>query len=155
MSFRITGLDPAPFKPLFGLSEAELSNARAMRYIADQTPGFPDRVSLKDVEPGQAVLLLNFMHQPAQTPYQASHAIFIREGMTQRHDQIDAVPESLRLRLLSVRGFDNKGLMIDADVVEGPQLESLIRKLFSNPVIDYLHIHYAKRGCYAARVDKV
>jgi hypothetical protein len=155
MSFRITGLDPAPFKPLFGLSEAELANAGAIRYIADQTPGFPDRVSLKDVEPGRAVLLLNFMHQPAQTPYQASHVIFIREGMTQRYDQIDAVPESLRLRLLSVRGFDNKGLMIDADVVEGPQLESLIRKLFSNPVIDYLHIHYAKRGCYAARVDKV
>ncbi|WP_312799933.1 DUF1203 domain-containing protein [Pseudomonas sp.] len=154
MSFRITGLDPAPFKHLFGLSEAELANAGAMRYIADQTPGFPDRVSLKDVEPGEAVLLLNFMHQPAQTPYQASHALFIREGMTERYDQIEAVPESLRLRLLSVRGFDDKGLMIEADVVEGCQLESLITQLFMIPGVDYLHVHFARRGCYAARVDK-
>ena len=26
------------------------------------------------------MLLLNYVHQPADTPYKASHAIFVREG---------------------------------------------------------------------------
>ncbi|XWO34000.1 hypothetical protein JQR86_23940 (plasmid) [Pseudomonas sp. JZ134] len=34
---------------------------------------------MKDVKPGKTVLLLSFMHQPAQTQYQASQAIFIKK----------------------------------------------------------------------------
>ncbi|WP_434155531.1 DUF1203 domain-containing protein [Pseudomonas sp. JZ134] len=154
MSFRIAGLDPTLFEHLYGLSDAELSRAGVFRYVADQSPGFPDRISLEDVSPGEHLLLLNYQHQPAQTPYQASHAIFIKEGARQRYDQTGAVPASLRARLLSVRGYDSQGMMIDANVVEGPQLERLICRLFENPAVDYLHVHYARRGCYAARVDR-
>ena len=154
MSFRIAGLDPTLFEHLYGLSDAELYRAGVFRCVADQSPGFPDRISLEDVSLREHLLLLNYQHQPAQTPYQASHAIFIKEGAQQRYDQTDAVPASLRARLLSVRGFDNQGMMIDADIVEGPQLERLIYQLFMNPAVDYLHVHYARRGCYAARVDR-
>lgn len=79
MSFRITILDPAPVRFLFGLSEAELAKAGGMRYITAQTPRFFDQVSLRDVKPGKTVLLLSFMYQPAQTQDQASQAIFIKK----------------------------------------------------------------------------
>ncbi|XWO34001.1 DUF1203 domain-containing protein (plasmid) [Pseudomonas sp. JZ134] len=39
--------------------------------------------------------------------------------------------------------------MAEADIVEGRQL------LFMNTGVDYLHIHFARRGCYADQVDKV
>jgi hypothetical protein len=80
MSFRITGLEPDTYRPLFDLSETELAARNMRRYVADKTPGFPDRVELRDAEPGEAVLLLNYTHQPANTPYRASHAIFVAEG---------------------------------------------------------------------------
>jgi hypothetical protein len=46
-------------------------------------------------------------------------------------------------------------MMIDAEVVEGEQAETLIEKLLTNPRADYLHVHFARRGCYAARVERV
>jgi hypothetical protein len=64
------------------------------------------------------------------------------------------VPALFRSRILSVRAFTEAGLMIGADVMEGAALESLIDTLFADPRAAYLHIHNAKPGCYAARVDR-
>ena len=75
MSFRITGLSSEPFRPLYGLSDEELARRGVKRYIVDHTPGFPDRVEMRDAEVGERVLLLNHVCQPANTPYRASHAI--------------------------------------------------------------------------------
>jgi hypothetical protein len=153
MRFRVTGLSPEPFRPLFGLSDAALADHGAKRCVADAKPGFPDRISLRDAEPGETVLLVHYQHQPANTPYRASHAVYVREGATQTCST-DTVPESLRVRLISLRAFDADDLMIDADVVDGQDLDGLIQKFFANPAAAYLHAHYAKRGCYAARIDR-
>jgi hypothetical protein len=154
MSFRITGLVPDRFRPLFGLSDAALAAHGARRYIADSKPGFPDRVELRDADPGEAVLLVNFVHQPADTPYRASHAIFVREGADQAYDRIDEVPDSLRRPAISLRAFDAADMMIDAEVVDGKTLEAAIARLLANRDATYLHAHYAARGCYAARVER-
>ena len=154
MAFRITGLDPAPFRHLYGLSEAELGQFGVERHVADACPGYPDRVELRDALPGESLLLVNYLHQPADTPYRASHAIFVREGAERRFDAIDRIPEPLLLRPISLRAFDSAHMMIDADVVEGADLAALIDRLFGNPAAQYLQAHYARRGCYAARIER-
>jgi len=154
MAYRVTGLDPAPFRHLFGLPEAALAAKGVRRCVADSTPGFPDRIEVRDAAPGETLLLLNYTHQPADTPYRASHAIFVREGAETPCDRIDEVPHSLLVRPISLRAFNAAGEMIDADLIDGERLETLIRRFFANPEIDYLHAHYAKRGCYAARIDR-
>jgi Protein of unknown function (DUF1203) len=70
MGFRIKGLPAAPFQHLFGLPDDELAHHGAKRYVADQRPGFPDRIELRD------------------------------------------------------------------------------------PAVDYVHAHYAKRGCFACRIER-
>jgi len=155
MSFRVTGLNPAPFRHLYGMSDADLSVQNVRRYIADKLPGFPDRIELRDAEPGERVLLLNYTHQPEQTPYRSSHAIFVREGAEEQFDKIDTIPDVLRVRLIALRAFDAGHDMIAAEIVEGIQLESLIKQFFDMREAAYLHAHYAKRGCYAARIDRV
>lgn len=154
MTFRITGLDPAPFRHLYGLSDEALAAHGAVRCLADTKPGFPDRIELRDLEPGETALLLNHVHQPADTPFRASHAIFVREGADAPCETLDDLPEALRARTLSLRGFDESHMMVDADLVEGAEAETLIQHLFSNPAISYIHAHYARRGCYAARIDR-
>jgi hypothetical protein len=154
MSFRITGLDPVLFRHLYGLDEMHLARLGVRRAIADNKPGFPDRVELRDAEAGEAVLLLNYVHQPAMTPYRASHAIFVREGAEKAYERVDETPECLRVRLLSLRAFDEKGDMIDADLTSGGDLKPAIERLFADPGAAYIHAHYAKRGCYAARIDR-
>ena len=154
MSYVISGLDPAPFRHLFGLSDAALAAAGAVRMIADKKPGYPCRVTLEDTEPGAAVLLVNHEHLPVETPYRSRHAIFVAEGAERPARYEDAVPEQLRSRLLSVRAFDADGMMIDAEVLEGAGLAAEIARMFADPCAAYLHVHNARRGCFAARVDR-
>jgi hypothetical protein len=154
MSFRITGLSPEPFQHLYGLSEEELARHGVKRYVADEKPGFPDRIEMKDAEPGQTMLLINHICQPADTPYHARHAIFVREGARQTYDRIGEIPEVMRCRLLSLRAFDEVGMMLDADVLDGGNIEEAIERFFANPDVAYIHVHNAKRGCYSGRIDR-
>jgi hypothetical protein len=154
MSFRILGIDPAPFRPLFALDEAGLACAGAQRRLVDVTPGYPDRIEIRDAEPGEVVLLLNHVHHAVANPYRASHAIFVAQSSQQRFDRVDEVPAAMRRRLLSLRAFDQDDLMIDADVVEGRDVERLIERQLGDPRVRYVHAHYAKPGCYAARIER-
>jgi hypothetical protein len=154
MDFRITGLAPEPFEPLFGLSDAELRRHGALRRIVDRKPGYPDRIELRDPDPGESVLLVNYTHLPVETPYRSSYAIYVREGARSRYDHVNEVPEQFRSRLLSLRAFDQQDMLRDADIVEGKAVESLIERLLSNPATAYIHAHFAKYGCFAARVDR-
>lgn len=155
ISYRITGLSAEPFSELFGLDDAALAARGVKRYIVDEKPGFPDRVEMRDLEPGERALLVNFEHQPAATPYRSSHAIFVREGATTPYDRVNEIPDVMRLRPLSLRAFDRNGMMIDADLVDGADTESLIQRFFENQDVAYIHVHNAKRGCYSGRVDRV
>jgi hypothetical protein len=152
LSFRITGLSPEPFRHLFGMSDAELAKRGVKRYVADKKPGFPCRIEMRDAKPGETLLLLNHVCQPADTPYRASHAIFVREGAAQTFDKVDELPEVMRARLLSLRAYDADGMMVDADIAEGEDIEPLIERLFSNPLVSYIHAHNARRGCYSGRI---
>ena len=154
MDFRITGLQAQRFSHLFGLSDAELARHRARRYTCDEKPGFPCRVSLEDAEPGEPVLLLNYEHLPVESPYRASHAIYVREREQPSFDEVNAIPPALLPRLLAVRGFDANGMMVAADVVEGRSLVPLVERFLANDAIAYLHAHFARRGCFAARIDR-
>ncbi|MGE5336413.1 MAG: DUF1203 domain-containing protein [Gemmatimonadota bacterium] len=155
MRFHITGLAADPFRPLFGLPEAELARRNARRYIADDGDSYPDRIELRHARRGEAVLLVNYEHQSAPSPYRAAHAVFVLEGAGPTFDRVGVVPEVLRPRLLSLRAFDAQHWMIDADVVDGAEVETLIERLFADPQVAYLHAHFARRGCYACRIDRV
>lgn len=155
MGFQISPLDANEFSHLQGLDDASLAIHGARRVAVDKHPGFPCRLSLKDAAVGETVLLVNYEHLRVETPYRSSHAIFISEHAVSSPPFRNQVPEQLRLRLLSIRAFDAAGMMVDADVVHGKDCEPVILKLLDNPLVDFLHIHNAKPGCYAARVDKI
>lgn len=154
MAFQIHALPYAPFAPLFAMSDAELAARRARRVTADAAPGFPCRVSLADAEPGETLVLLHYEHQPADSPYRASHAIFVRENAVQAFPEAGTVPKVLRRRLISVRAFDSNHDMVAAEVVDGTSLATAIESMFGVAAIAYLHLHNAKPGCFAASVTR-
>lgn len=154
MSFQIRALPLEPFAALFPMNDEQLREHGAVRRTVDASPGYPCRVSLVDAAIGESVILVHFEHQPANTPYRAGHAIYVREDATQARPNAGEIPEVLRRRLLSVRAFDDAGMMLEADVVEGRDLEQAIQRMFGNARVSYLHLHNAKPGCYAARVER-
>lgn len=154
MDFRILGLDPAPFRPLFAMTDDALRERGVLRVRIDRPRSAPDRITLDDAEPGETVLLLNHTYLDVDSPYRGTHAIYLRENGGDRFDRTNEIPKALRGRILSIRAFDAAGMMVDADLVDGDQVEPLIERFFARPEVDYLHVHYAKRGCYAARVER-
>jgi hypothetical protein len=154
MNFRITGLPMAPFAALFELTDAELASQHARRVIADRCPGFPCRVSLADATVGETLLLVNYEHLPVASPYRSTYAIYVRQNAHEAQLPVNQIPAVLATRLLSVRAFDEAGMLIDADLVPGTALAGAIKRLLSNRSSDFLHLHNAKPGCFAARVDR-
>jgi Protein of unknown function (DUF1203) len=154
MLFQISALSRSKFEHLFELPPAELASFRAVRMVADKNPGFPCRVSLADAEIGEEVILVNHEHQTADTPYRASHAVFVRQAADETKPAVGEIPQMLRTRVLSLRGFDEAGMMVITDVVDGKVLEKAIGDMYQNASVAYIHIHFAGAGCYAARADR-
>lgn len=154
MSFRVRGLDPSPFIPLYGRTDADLAALGVRRVVADAAPGFPDRVEVRDLELGETALLLNYEHQPSPTPYRSAHAIFVREGAMISLDVVDTIPAVIARRPISLRAFDAGGEMLDGELCDGAGLAPLIVAWLARPRVAYLHAHYARRGCYAARIER-
>ncbi len=154
MSFVVSALPVAEFQPLFDLSDAELAERGILRRRVDE-PGAPCRVTLEDAAVGETVLLLNYEHQPADTPFRSRHAIFVREAARDRSFAPGEIPPAFAARkFLSLRAFDADGMMVDADITPTAELPEAIDRLLANPEAAYLHAHYAGAGCYAARIDR-
>ena len=158
MNFRISGLPVEPFVPFFAMSAEELLARGARRVVAraeDAPLMQPCRVSLRDSEPGEVSILLHYPHHVTPTsPYRASGPIFVREGVHETASFVNHIPAQQRTRLLSVRAYDAAGIMVDAEVAEGCELESIIARMFHRDDVAFLHAHNARRGCYSCRIDR-
>lgn len=153
MNYQLRGLEPAVFEDLFRLDDEALA-ARGMRWLRSDAPvGFPCRISLEDTPIGEPVLLLPFTHQDSRSPYRASGPIFVRRGRKEAARIVNELPSYLTLRPLSVRAYDAADEMVDADIVDGAVAAPLIERFLSRADVNYLHVHFARRGCFACRVD--
>lgn len=136
-----------------GLSDADLAGKGAVRMTADSKPGFPCRVTLDDLEPGTSALLVNHVSHEGG-PYHASHAIFVSENASEAADYEDSVPPALERRILSLRAFDDKGMMVEARLVQPGEADAAIRALLADSSVDHIDAHNAVRGCFAARIER-
>lgn len=154
MTFQINPLPKSNFDGLFDLTDAELAQRKAFRVTADKSPGFPCRVSLADAEIGEDLILLNYQHLDESSPYDATHAIYIRKDVDEVWPAPGDVPDVLSRRLLSVRGFDAQNLIAVADIVEGVDLKAKLDEMFEDPAIVFIDVHNAMRGCFAAKATR-
>jgi len=154
MSFRIAGLDPAAFLPLFALDDDSLAGRGIVRRTVTAKPGFPCRITLDDAEPGERVLLLNHKSHAAG-PYTHRYAIYVRECARKAADYIDALPPVLcGPRPLALRLFDGSGMLAGAELCLRGEISTLaaIERNLARPDIAEIHVHNAAHGCFAARV---
>jgi len=153
-TFRVVGLPLETFAPLFALSDDALAARGMRRVVADSKPGYPCRVSLADAEPGETLVLLNFLHHDVPGPYRGSGPIYVREHATASVPAPGEIPEMLARRLLSVRAYDADGMLLEADVTHGRDLAAVVERLFAEPAVAYLHAHNAKPGCFNCRIER-
>ena len=154
MSFVVTGLPAQTFQPLFGLSDADLAARGAVRRTAVAGERFPCRITLEDAAPGDTLLLVNFEHQAAPTPYRSNYAIYVNEAATEARRLVDELPPVLRGKKIALRAFDAVGMLVDATLSLDDDVAAIVSRQFENPDVAYVHAHNAGAGCFAARIDR-
>ncbi|MFM7378055.1 MAG: DUF1203 domain-containing protein [Erythrobacter sp.] len=141
MDYIIEGIDPAPFAPLYGLSDAALAARGAVLMVADAVPG-------------TALLLVNHASRQQPGPYHTTHAIFVTEGAIAPARFVNALPPVSNPRLLSLRGFDAGGMMVDVRLTQPGEAEAALLALLADERIAEVDVHNAVRGCFAARARR-
>lgn len=153
MTYRIAGLDPAKFAPLWAMDDQELERKGARRAIADADRGFPCRVKLEDARAGETLLLVHHVHHDVDGPYRSAFAIFVRQDAEQAVYE-DRCPPCFEGRMLSFRGFDAAGALAEARLAAPGEADAAIRGLLADPRIAYINAHNAAAGCFAARIER-
>jgi hypothetical protein len=149
--FRIVGLDPTPFAQLFELSDRQLAEIHAHRRVADESPGYPCRISLEDAAVGEELLLLPHWHQDVPSPYRASGPIFVRRGARAARLAPGELPAVVKHRLMSLRAYDAAHMMVEGLVCEGRDAAVELERLFGDDQVSYVHLHNARQGCFSCR----
>ncbi|MEO0498022.1 MAG: DUF1203 domain-containing protein [Pseudomonadota bacterium] len=152
MTFQITPLDAELFAHIPSMSDQQLAAANIDRQVVSAFPGTPCRVTLDDATVGETVYLLNWTHLPEGSPYQASHAIFFRPDRKAFTPKPGEIPPVLTRRPISIRGYNSAHRMIDAQLAEGDAIADAIAQMFEIDAVEYIHLHNAKPGCFAAKV---
>ena len=155
IQFKVQGISKSIFEHYWSMDEEQLEENNAYIISADANPGYPCRVSLEDAEVGERILAVHFTHHDVNSPYRASGPIFIRENAKQTNLEAGVIPNVLKTRLLSLRGYNSDGLMLAAQTSQGETLVSDIQSIFSDKNIEYIHIHNANPGCFACSVIRV
>jgi len=53
-----------------------------------------------------------------------------------------------------MRAYGNEDMLVSAEVIESPEIEESIQRLFTDARVAYIHVHNARPGCYACRIDR-
>lgn len=153
-SFQLSGVDHRPFQALFDQTDDGLQAQGIVRMQVDAQPGFPCRVSLQDAAVGEQVLLLPYWHHQVESPYRALGPIFVRQGASQAQLPPDTVPDYVSRRQMSLRAYDQAGMMLMAEVCEGTEVAALLSAWFETAAVAYIHLHNAKRGCFSCLAER-
>ena len=154
-NFIISGIKQHEIQHLYSLSEQELKSEGIAKIMVDEKPGYPCRVSLEDANVGEEILAFNYEHHKTNSPYRSSGPVFVRFNIDEAKLKKNEIPKMLLHRYLSLRIYDNQGMMINASTIDGVNLVSAIQENFDNQKAEYIHVHNAKPGCYNCQINKI
>jgi hypothetical protein len=124
------------------------------RVIANAPHAFPCRHCLTDAAVGEELVLLR--HDPfAQPgPFREVGPIFVHQRACTRAETGSALPDQLGRRLLALRGYDARERMVACEVTLGRELAGLVEQLLGRPEVAFLHVRFARAGCFACRIER-
>ncbi|KAI1343095.1 hypothetical protein F5Y15DRAFT_277236 [Xylariaceae sp. FL0016] len=120
----------------------------------------PCRRCLQDSRVGEEMVLISYDPFRGDSPHRCTSPIFLHPSSRCHLASFPStgalLPEQQRTRFLSVRAFDAGHMMVGSDLVDGEQMLDACERLLGDETrAEYCHLHYARQGCFAVRVDKV
>jgi hypothetical protein len=122
--------------------------------VADSPASYPCRHCLRWVEPGERVILFPYTSIPPGHPYSETGPIFVHSDPCERYADTSQFPPDLRAGR-ALRAYNSKFDMIDAQVVDDDEPETVIEKFFQNPDTKFVDARSVTRGCYTFRIERI
>jgi hypothetical protein len=123
------------------------------RVVADAPSGYPCRRCLHDAAPGDELLLLGYDPFRVASPYAGRGPVYVHAGGCPAHADDGELPPAVAARtVLSVRGYDADGRLVDTDVLAPGALRARAAAMLEGDA-DFVHVHAAGAGCFLARMD--
>jgi hypothetical protein len=119
--------------------------------IADSPHGFPCRHCLRWAQPGERVILFPYAAIPPGHPYSETGPIFVHAERCERYGATGEYPANFRNGRV-FRAYDANYNMIDAEVANGNDPETVIEKLLQNPKTEFVDARSVTRGCFTFRI---
>src|SRR4030095_15735861 len=123
--------------------------------VASENDTGPCRSCLPVVVTGDGRLLFSDAPNPHDHPYNEIGPIYIHAAECQPYINNEVFPPELRTRRpLTLRCYDDDGMMVDGELVGDRPVEEVIDMLFERPEVKYLHARTASVGCFIARIER-
>jgi hypothetical protein len=125
----------------------EAGNPLVVRTAAEG--GSPLRCCLREIRPGERVLLIAYTPPGTAGPYAERGPVFIHAEPCAGHPTPREYPPELSHRRQVVRAYDRDGRIADGVLVDdGRHAVSVIHELLDRPEIEVVHLRNVGYGCY-------
>jgi hypothetical protein len=119
----------------------------------DSPTGYPCRHCLHWAKPGEHVVLFSYASIPPGHPYSESGPIFVHADPCERYSATGEYPADFRNGRV-FRAYDANYNMIDAEIVNGNDPETVIEKLLQDPKTEFVDARSITRGCFTFRIQR-
>ncbi|MDF2235553.1 DUF1203 domain-containing protein [Albimonas sp. CAU 1670] len=125
------------------------------RVIAEGGPA-PCRCCLRNIEPGEPMLILAHRPFPALDPYAETGPIFLHAEPCAPHDPTVPATGICRVNKMLVKGYlaNDRIHYGTGRIVHPDDLPEAAAELLSDPRTAYLHVRSATNNCYQFRIER-
>jgi hypothetical protein len=145
--FRIEPLDPYRLAAILATGSDDSGNPPAY-LLATEAGGTPLRCCLREAEPGERVALLGWRLDLPAGPYAEIGPVYVHADGCPGYQDPQRYPAGFARRVQVQRGYDSRGWMVEARLVQPDQAESSLAELLSRPGIAVVHSRNPLQGCY-------
>jgi len=150
-SFRIV---PLPTEIAEAARRAIKTGAADHALITAESPGSsPCRHCLRWAQPGERVILFPYAAIPSGLPYSETGPIFVHAEKCERYGGTNEYPAEFRNGRV-FRAYDSNYNLIDAQVMNGSEPETVIERLFQNADAAFVDVRSVTHGCFTFRVQR-
>lgn len=116
--------------------------------------GAPCRHCLRVSTDGERLIL--FAHRPfdGDGPYAEVGPVFIHADACARYAATTIFPPAFAERTLTLRAYDDRGLIASAEVAPPGARDDVLARMFENERVRFVHVRNPAWGCYDFAVER-
>lgn len=129
---------------------------KAVEFISNGD-GLPCRHCLKEIEAGDAVLLLSYKPFSSTQAFAEQGPIFLHKKECEAYQDTDKLPEMYQPNgNLLLRGYDKHEQIVygTGEVTDNTRITEVAQKIFETSRVAFIHARSSTNNCFQFRIEK-